>query len=319
MFSFNEILSLPLPQEISDWIGKLPSSDKQIRKNGHYKSWKNLLEQLPAIQPSVIDLNDRVIKIGKKEDSDSRVITDLKEELLKLKPWRKGPYRLFDIFIDTEWRSDFKWERIENHLSPLEGKTVLDVGCGNGYHGWRMLGKGAELVVGVDPFLLSVVQFEVVKRFAGEHPFFLLPIGIEAIPKNIQAFDMVFSMGLLYHRRSPIDHLFELKSFLKPGGELVLETLVVDGAEGYSLFPRDRYAKMRNVWFIPSTLTLEKWLERVGFKNIRLIDVSQTNNREQRVTEWMDFESLDNFLMPDNKNLTIEGYPAPKRALYIIS
>ena len=56
-------------------------------------------------------------------------------------------------------------------------------------------------------------------------------------------------MGVLYHRRSPIDHLLELKGCLQTGGELVLETLVIDGGLGEVLVPENRYAKMRNVWF----------------------------------------------------------------------
>jgi len=124
-------------------------------------------------------------------------------------------------------------------------------------------------------------------------------------------------MGLLYHRRAPLDHLLQLKSFLKPNGELVLETLVIDGPEGEVLSPRGRYAKMPNVWFIPTIPTLEVWLERMGFENIRVVDVTKTTSEEQRVTSWMSFESLTDFLDPKNQNLTTEGYPAPKRAVIL--
>ena len=79
-------------------------------------------------------------------------------------------------------------------------------------------------------------------------------------------FDTVFSMGVLYHRRSPFHHLAELKNCLKPDGELVLETLVIDGKRGEVLVPERRYSKMHNVWFLPSCLTLESWLKRSGLK-----------------------------------------------------
>ncbi|MDD5754808.1 MAG: DUF1698 domain-containing protein, partial [Methylococcales bacterium] len=120
-----------------------------------------------------------------------------------------------------------------------------------------------------------------------------------------------------YHRRSPIDHLFELRECLKSGGELVLETLIIDGELGETLLPKDRYAQMRNVWFLPSCATLVSWLERCGFKNVRVVDVTVTSIDEQRTTDWMRFHSLRDFLHPENLALTCEGLPAPKRAILI--
>ena len=74
---------------------------------------------------------------------------------------------------------------------------------------------------------------------------------------------------------------------------------------------------MPNVWFLPSCATLQSWLQKSGFKKIRLADVNQTTTEEQRSTEWMNFESLGQALDADNPALTIEGYPAPKRAVFI--
>jgi tRNA (mo5U34)-methyltransferase len=232
-------------------------------------------------------------------------------------PWRKGPYNLFDIHINTEWRSDWKWERLLPHIQSLKGRKVLDVGGGNGYHGWRMLGEEAEIVLGIDPTLVFVMQYHVMQRYIESEKHFVVPIGIEALPQNLQFFDTVFSMGVLYHRRSPIDHLYDLRSCLRSGGELVLETLVIDGQLGDTLMPASRYAKMRNVWFLPSISTMILWLERSGFKNVRCVDVDVTSLEEQRSTDWMTFESLADFLDPNDINKTIEGYPAPKRAIFL--
>ena len=180
-----------------------------------------------------------------------------------------------------------------------------------------MLGAGAKRVIGIDPMLLNVMQFQIIKQFYGDAPIDVLPLGIEALPPNLHCFDTVFSMGVLYHRRSPLDHLFELRDCLKSGGELVLETLVIDGELGEALLPEDRYAQMRNVWFLPSCATLVSWLIRCGFKNVRVVDVTVTSTDEQRTTEWMCFHSLQNFLNPENSALTCENLPAPKRAILI--
>ncbi|TAN49445.1 MAG: tRNA 5-methoxyuridine(34)/uridine 5-oxyacetic acid(34) synthase CmoB [Methylococcaceae bacterium] len=241
----------------------------------------------------------------------------IEQALRQLHPWRKGPYCLHGIHIDTEWRSDWKWQRLAPHIAPLTGKLVLDVGCGNGYHCWRMLGAGARRVIGVDPTLLSVMQFQAIKHFAGDHPVDVLPLSFDAVPPDLNAFDSVFSMGVLYHLRSPIDHLLGLKGCLKAGGQLILETLIIDGGPGQILVPADRYAKMRNVWFIPSPPTLQGWLQRCGFRHVRLIDVTPTRTAEQRSTDWMRFHSLADFLDPGDPSRTAEGLPAPTRAIFL--
>lgn len=238
---------------------------------------------------------------------------DFEEVLSMFLPWRKGPFQVGKTLIDTEWRSDWKWQRINRHIEPLEGKQVLDIGCGNGYHLFRMLGAGADLALGIDPTILFNYQFNLLQRLSLPNSAYLLPLRSEHLPQ-FNGFDTVFSLGVLYHRRSPVDHLKELLSFAKPGGELVLETLIVEGDENTLLIPRDRYAKMANVWFIPSTSMLELMLRRAGFIDVMTVDVNITSLEEQRATRWMQFQSLKDYLDPKDRTKTVEGYPAPARA-----
>lgn len=287
-------------------------------KNNQLSAWQKLISDLPDFNTSNRVLDQAVVQIGGVAELSKRDYSNLEHTLKSLMPWRKGPFEFFGISVDAEWRSDLKWQRLEPHISPLKHRLILDVGCSNGYFCWRMLGAQAKLVIGVDPLLLNIMQFELIRKLHGNNPpVFALPLGIEDLPGNLKLFDTVFSMGVLYHRRSPIDHLFDLKGCLAPGGELVLETLVIDGELGSTLLPEERYANMRNVWFIPSCTTLMAWLKRCGFRNIRLVDVNPTTTDEQRRTEWMTFQSLDNFLAPNNPALTCEGLPAPKRAIFI--
>ena len=241
---------------------------------------------------------------------------DFEDVLSMFLPWRKGPFQVGKTLIDTEWRSDWKWQRISRHIQPLEGKQVLDIGCGNGYHLFRMLGAGADLALGIDPTILFNYQFSLLQRLSQPNRAYLLPLRSEHLPQ-FGGFDTVFSLGVLYHRRSPIDHLRELLSFAKPGGELVLETLMVEGDQNTLLIPRDRYAKMANVWFIPSTSMLELMLRRAGFIDVKTVDVNVTSLEEQRATSWMQFQSLEDYLDPTDKTKTIEGYPAPARAILV--
>ncbi len=315
----------PLFERLSEhraqrWVSLLPDQLRQAfaeNTHGDLAKWETIIRQIPVPESSLRITDSRAITIGSDNDIDSITQQTLHNRLMRLHPWRKGPYRVYGIDIDTEWRSDWKWQRLQEHITPLYNRLVLDVGCGNGYHCWRMLGAGAAMVLGIDPTLLSVMQFQAIRKLYGPAPVYVLPLSIEQMPYGLHAFDTVFSMGVFYHRRSPLDHLLELRDSLRPGGELVLETLVIEGGVGETLVPEHRYAKMRNVWFIPSCATLMSWMRRCRFNNIRLIDVSKTSTEEQRSTPWMHFQSLSDFLDPNNPDLTVENLPAPLRAVFI--
>ncbi|WP_335337204.1 tRNA 5-methoxyuridine(34)/uridine 5-oxyacetic acid(34) synthase CmoB [Sedimenticola thiotaurini] len=306
---------------LESWAEQLPTQLEQIfnqRPHGDLDRWLAAIARLPTLKPAQVTLDDARVSVTGTRPLTESERSEIHDLLQQLHPWRKGPFQLHGIPIDTEWRSDWKWDRLRPHISPLGGRSVLDIGCGNGYHCWRMAGEGAELVIGIDPTQLFLAQFLAVRHFLGpDWPVHLLPMGIEDLPANLRAFDSVFSMGVLYHRRSPIDHLYELKAALRPGGELVLETLVIEGDAGKVLVPEGRYAKMRNVWFIPTAETLAGWLKRCGFRDVRVVDVTPTTTQEQRATDWMRFESLADYLDPQNQSRTIEGYPAPLRAILL--
>lgn len=240
--------------------------------------------------------------------------SDLLDALQAFKPWRKGPWQFGEIHIDTEWRSDWKWARVAPHLPDLQGARILDVGCGNGFFGWQMLDAGARAVVGIDPTLLYCLQHLVVTRLKPAANNFVLPLTLEESPP-CACFDVTFSMGVIYHRRDPADHVQRLASSLRPGGTVVLESLIVHGDE--SLYPTGRYARMRNVPVVPSIRTLEAWLHEAGFGSIRVVDITTTTFDEQRTTPWMPFESLREALNPEDQSRTVEGHPAPVRAVVL--
>jgi tRNA (mo5U34)-methyltransferase len=279
------------------------------------------LKQLPLLDIAkntfTLDASDTVrINV-----TDAELMTDgarakTQSVLKQFMPWRKGPFSLFGIDIDTEWRSDWKWNRVLPHIGSLEEHKVLDVGCGSGYHLFRMHQAGAKYVVGIDPTALFFYQFHCFKQYLSDIPIHYLPLGIEDMPST-QSFDTVFSMGVLYHRHDPIKFLKELRAQLTDSGQLVLETLVVDGDVNTVFVPEGRYAQMRNVWFLPSIDAMILWLKRVGFKNVDCVDIDITSTEEQRSTHWMPNQSLSDFLDPNDSSLTIEGHPAPKRAVFI--
>jgi len=288
---------------------------KLAQGHGDFTRWHEALEKLPRIKPGQVRLDMDRPQIGIASDLDELQRSSIESSLRALHPWRKGPFEVFGIHIDSEWRSDLKWRRLDGHISPLRDRLVLDVGSGNGYYALRMVGDGARFVLAIDPTWLFVAQFSALNTYVATDRAFVVPLALEELPARMGIFDTVFSMGVLYHRRSPIAHLLELYAALRPGGELVLETLVITSPQGSVLLPRDRYAKMRNVWFIPTTELLQTWLGFAGFVESTVVDTTVTTTEEQRSTDWMRFESLADFLDPNDASLTIEGLPAPRRAL----
>ena len=304
--------------ELDAWAQLLPaqvSRGLSPTRYGDLPRWLQVLADLPDLVPDRFALDSVRVGASTEAGIDSGAVESLRQILLGLHPWRKGPFELFGVHIDTEWRSDWKWDRLAGSIDDLAGRRVLDVGCGSGYHCWRMLGAGAAEVIGIDPTPLFVVQYWALQKYLQRDEVWVLPVGIEQLPAKLQVFDTAFSMGVLYHRRSPMDHLLELRDCLRPGGQLVLETLVIEGGPGDTLVPEGRYARMGNVWFLPSCDTLLGWLRKLGFRDVQLVDVTTTSTKEQRSTQWMHFQSLADFLDPADSSKSIEGYPAPRRAI----
>ncbi len=283
--------------------------------NGNIPRWEDAISMIKTQNMGELNYEAPYLHINTSNINKSNLESSLKQ----LMPWRKGPYRIDDLQLDSEWRGDMKWGRVMPHIKPLKDKTVLDVGSGNGYFTYLMALSGAKIALGIEPFLLFNYQFQAIRSLINNPPnAFVLPLKLEQMPAE-SLFDTVFSMGVLYHQKDHLLHLQQLKNVMTEGGELILETLVIDAIHGEQLIPEDRYARMRNVWCLPSTDTLRTWLEKAGFSNIKLVDVTKTTPEEQRATHWIgdNTQSLQDFLDPNNDNLTIEGLPAPKRAILV--
>ena len=321
-----------MPEELQKWLESvLPTVEKNIAENGNSPKWISALETLSQNQACECFLENGKLVISSAEacricqkTADSaeprNTHTDFNPliyaALQDFKPWRKGPWKILGIDIDTEWRSDLKWDRAAKNLD-FNGKLILDIGCGNGYYANRAALNGAKFVLGVDPSLYSYFQAQIPAKLCPQIPVKILPLAQKDLPESLPIFDIVFSMGVLYHHKNPLLHLAHIYNLLKDNGEIILETLIIDDEKfPDGLLPKGRYAKMRNVYEIPSPKRLKALLDSLNFKEIKLLDLSKTTAAEQRKTAWMDFESLEDFLDKDDPSKTVEGYPAPLRAVF---
>ncbi len=280
-----------------------------------WQEWKNiktlraLLSQLPKPKDTIYKL-ENTIKISS-DGLNSQEISKIKELAWELRPWRKGPFELFGTFIDSEWRSYIKYNLLEPYFN-LKDKCVADIGCNNGYYLFRMLQHKPKKLVGFDPSIHYKTQFDFINHFLQTSIEFEL-LGIEHLPFYESKFDVIFCLGVLYHRSDPINALKALKNGLNDDGYVILDTFMIDGDKPYVLTPEDRYSKIPNVYFVPTIPALKNWCKRAKFSSFEILKIKTTDLSEQRKTEWIQGESLENFLNPKDKTLTIEGYPAPKR------
>lgn len=311
------------PQTLSDDFGPygdaLQSACQRVlgRRDAKKMELEGLLKELPGMQPSLVALDQDWVTIGQARDLSQEDHARLVNVLTRLKPWRKGPFELFGIRIDSEWNSALKWSRVDPYMAPLTDRKVLDVGSSNGYYLFRMAAQKPRVILGIEPYLAYYFQYLALQQYVALPGLHCLPLKLEDLPAMPGWFDTIFCMGILYHRRSPLETLASLKRLLAPGGQLVLETLIVRGDTETALCPKKRYACMRNVYFLPTVPCMQNWLSSCGFSNIRCVDVTQTTLQEQRKTDWIDSDSLDAFLDPTDDALTKEGYPAPLRAVVL--
>ena len=287
-------------------------------KKQECRTWKNVepwylqLQEACKIEKSDLEIDyDDWFSVGKKEDLTNDEYEVIVETAKKLIPWRKGPFKIFGLEIDSEWQSNIKYNLIRPYFN-LKDKIVADIGCNNGYYMFRMLEDKPKRLIGFDPSPLTLHQFEFINHFVKSDIVYEM-LGVEHLEYYNHKFDFIFMLGVLYHRPDPVGTLKSLARGLNSKGEILIDTFMIDGEDEICLTPNKRYSKIPNIYFIPTIPALKNWLERAGFENIEVLATTVTTSEEQRKTEWSFDQSLEDFLDENDKTKTVEGYPAPKR------
>ncbi len=310
-----------------DYLSNLPASantDAIVREHKIRQAWVNqdkkgfLRYRTPALQlakyrASHVDCSGDTVIIGDAAEIDANHREVITRHLKAFMPWRKGPFSVFGIDIDAEWRSEKKWQRLLPALPDLSGKIIADIGCNNGYYMFRMTPARPKLVLGFEPSVQHYYSFKALQAMAGHPELAIDLLGAEHLSLFNSCFDIVFLLGIIYHRPSPVDTLRDIFTSLQPGGTLIAESQAIPGNEPMALFPADTYAKVPGTYFVPTGSCLCNWMKKAGFSDIDFFCTHPMSGAEQRRTDWMNFESYDDFLNPDNPALTVEGYPAPWR------
>lgn len=310
-----------------DYLSHLPDSahlDAIVREHTQREQWVNqnkkgfLRYRIPYLElakfnADYVDCTGDTIIIGQSEEIKEQERLEITENLKSFMPWRKGPFSVFGTQIDAEWRSERKWQRVVPELPDLKDKIVADIGCSNGYYMFRMTASRPRFVLGFEPSVQHYYCFKALNSMAGCAELDINLLGIEHLHLFERCFDVVFLMGIIYHRPSPVDTLRDILTALKPGGTLIVESQAIPGEEPFALFPEKTYAKVPGTYFVPTGQCLCNWMEKAGFGDVSLFCTHPMTGEEQRRTDWMIFESYSDFIDPMNPRKTVEGYPAPWR------
>ena len=314
------------------YLDQLPPSiqrDEIIRIHQKRQQWVNQkkkgflryrlpCEALQAFPAAKVACSGEVVKIGEASEISPTERTEVESRLRAFMPWRKGPFSVFGIDIDAEWQSQRKWQRLLPRLPNLRNKVVADIGCNNGYYMFRMVPFEPKSVIGFEPSVQHYYCFKALNGMARQENLHIDLLGVEHLPLFPNCFDVLFLMGIIYHRSSPVQTLRDIFSSLRSGGSLVLESQALPGESETALFPEKTYAKVPGTYFVPTGNCLKNWVLRAGFKDVEIFCQHPMSSKEQRRTDWMQFESYSDFIDPTDPRKTIEGYPAPER-VYLLA
>jgi tRNA (mo5U34)-methyltransferase len=156
----------------------------------------------------------------------------------------------------------------------LSGKTVLDIGCWDGFFSFECERRGAKRVVATD-------IWETLGRDAFDFARAELGSSVEPVQASVYAlpdvlggerFDLVLFLGVLYHLRHPLLGIEKVAEVTAPGGLAVVETAV--DAETLmdrplmAFYPGDELNHDPTNWWTPNVPALASMLSVSGFGEV---------------------------------------------------
>jgi SAM-dependent methyltransferase len=128
-------------------------------------------------------------------------------------------------------------------LLPLQGKKLLEVGCGSGRNSLEFIRRGAKVFVAdYSRPALKLVQEDAA---AQSLPLHVLEAEASSLPFPENTFDLIYHSGFLEHFKNPVQVLKEQVRLLKSGGHLL-----VDVPQKFTIYTLKKHFQMwRGRWY----------------------------------------------------------------------
>lgn len=202
------------------------------------------------------------------DDLSAEERSRLLAEAEDLQPWLQGPFLLGgDLVVGGTWRNDLRWATLKSEVpADLSGTKVLDVGSNAGYDPFMFNLRGADSVLGCEPY-----EFIEQARFL--ESVYKTGVDLQQIrwqqlsPVQHGTFELVHCHGVLYHEQSPIELLKRLHEMTAPGGTLLLGTMMLAEPEltEFARFVPGSYYGDETWWWVPGAAAVRGMIESVGF------------------------------------------------------
>lgn len=152
---------------------------------------------------------------------------------------------------------------LQRHAAVIAGATALEPGCADGLWTCWLARLGARQIDASDAE--NREQFRLIARAFGLPATYYPGLLSTRLPAVLRRrYDLVCSLGLLYHVHDPVATLVMYRRYLRAGGALILETAAIDEALPYLHFTGDGRVYNRYNQFLPTTGFLHAALGDLG-------------------------------------------------------
>jgi len=191
-------------------------------------------------------------------------LTKVEEQLQKDFNTGQESYQSFSTEINTISKSTLKLEKL-GIPSDLNGKTVLDIGCNEGFFSFECEKRGAN-VIGIE---LDKNWFQKALKRKNKISSFVnfLNEDWNSLPSLNYKFDIIlFLAAFHYIKNNQLQILRNIFEKMKKNGLLILEVGIIDKNEGTFLIENVK-RPVGDVCQFTNKFTLEKLLKDSGFNN----------------------------------------------------